>query len=129
MTDVERIVVSDIIRAVTKFSKRIDLQNTQHLDTAIAGEIIIQIALSDAPTVIVDGIRQISIVNKILEHFSDIEMVWLEVPTEERKRRYSARKDRKDDQPFEIVDNKPIELECQKIYEILKDRLKVINNY
>ena len=56
-------------------------------------------------------------------------MVWLEVPVEERKRRYENRKDIKDVESFEIADNKPIELECQRIFDTFKDKLTIINNY
>ena len=40
-----------------------------------------------------------------------------------------ARKDDKDTEAFEIADNKPIELECQKIYETFKDKLQIIHNH
>jgi hypothetical protein len=79
--------------------------------------------------IIIDGIRQVSIVNKILEVYPDAELVWLEVPTEERKRRYESRKDIKDVEPFEVADNKPIELECQNIFSTFTDKIKIINNY
>ena len=79
--------------------------------------------------VIVDGIRQASIVEMVLEHYPYAELVWLEVPVEERKRRYELRKDAKDVESFDIADNKEIELECQKIFTIFNQRLKVIDNY
>jgi hypothetical protein len=80
------------------------------------------------PHVVVDGIRQSSIVDFVLKEFPDAELIWLEVPVRERKRRYEARKDVKDVELFEVADNKPIELECQKIYSIFKDKLRIINN-
>ena len=79
--------------------------------------------------IVVDGIRQVSIVSRVLSVYPDAELTWLECPTEERKRRYENRKDAKDTQPFEIADNKPMELECQTIYSIFKDRLTIINNH
>jgi hypothetical protein len=79
--------------------------------------------------IVVDGIRQVSIVDRILSAYPDAELVWLEVPVEERKRRYDNRKDVKDVEPFEIADNKPIELECQKIFDTFRDKLTIINNY
>jgi hypothetical protein len=77
----------------------------------------------------VDGIRQVSIVNKVLEYYPAAELIWLEVPVEERKRRYENRKDVKDVELFEIADNKPIELECQNIFSTFRDKLTIINNY
>lgn len=125
------IVVSNLVRAIVNSTSRDALQNSMHLDEQIAESILYTIGgvYEQYDTIVVDGIRQISIVNKVLEYYPNAELVWLEVPTEERKRRYESRKDAKDVEPFEIADNKSIELECQKIYEILKDKLKVINNY
>ncbi len=101
-----------------------------HLHEQIAEAIIKVIdSVSDREKVIiVDGIRQVQIVEKVLEHHPYANMIWLEVPTEERKRRYEARKDAKDVEPFDIADNKKIELEGQEIYSIFKERIKVINN-
>jgi hypothetical protein len=76
----------------------------------------------------VDGIRQASIVHEILKHYPDAELVWLSVEDSERKRRYESRKDAKDVEPFVIADNKPIELECQNIYETYRDKLIIIDN-
>jgi len=76
---------------------------------------------------IVDGIRQASILKRLSAAYPG-EIVWLEVPTEERKRRYESRKAEKDTEPFEVADNKPIELECQNIYSIFKEQLRIINN-
>jgi hypothetical protein len=122
-----RIVVSNLVRAIINSSSREELQNTMHLDHLIAQSIIQNIDLA-CEHVVVDGIRQVSIVNTILEHYPNAELVWLEVSIEERKRRYETRKDIKDVEPFDIADNKAIELECQKIYSIFKERLKIINN-
>ena len=128
-----RIVVSDVVRYLIKSTDRDKLQETSHLDTLIADKII---ELLDAAcktdwddAYIVDGIRQVSIVDRILSVYPEAELIWLEVPTEERKRRYEARKDIKDVESFEIADNKAIELECQKIFEVFRERLTIINNY
>jgi hypothetical protein len=130
--DVEcKIIVSNIVRSLVSSDNREALQNSMHLDNRIAEAILqnIETSLDYYNEVLVDGIRQITIVDRILQVFPHAELIWLDVPVEERKRRYEARNAEKDTEPFEIADNKPIELECQKIYEILKDKLKVINNY
>jgi len=127
-----RISVSAIVRNLTGPGTRSDLQNTRSLDSLIANTIVSDIhrleGLEHCDDIIVDGIRQLSIVEKVLKHFPDALLVWLEVPTEERKRRYEARKDGRDTEPFEVADNRPIELECQKIYETYKDRLVIVDN-
>ena len=128
--DSYRIVVSNLVRGITNSASREDLQNTMHLDDKIAEAIIMTIdyAIDEHPHVVVDGIRQASIVEKVLQHYPKAELVWLEAPVQERKRRYEARKDAKDVEAFEIADNKPIELECQNIFSIFKEQLRIINN-
>lgn len=133
-----RIVVSNIVRDLMKSDDREKLQNSLHLDERIAEEII---GVLDATTtciekgiikrrpIIVDGIRQSTIVDKILEWYPDSTLVWLNVPDARRKQRYENRKDAKDTEPFDVADNKPIELECQKIFSIFEERLEIINNY
>ena len=131
LPDASRIIVSNIVRAIVNSSSRDALQNSLHLDEQIAESILytMDYALEYNSEVIVDGIRQVSIINKVLEYYPDAELVWLEVPTEERKRRYESRKDIKDVESFEIADNKEIELECQNIFSTFKDKLTIINNY
>ena len=128
-----RIVVSDIVRGIVSSSNRDALQDSMHLDSRIAEGLIITInrALEADPykPIIIDGIRQVSIVDQVLTNFPNAELIWLEVPTEERKRRYKARGDERDIESFEIADNQPIELECQKIFSTFKDKLTIINNY
>ena len=128
--DSYRIVASNLVRGIVNSASREDLQNTMHLDDTIAESIIMTIdyVIDENPHVVVDGIRQASIVEKVLQHYPNAELVWLEVPVEERKRRYEARKDAKDVEAFEIADNKPIELECQNIFSIFKEQLRIINN-
>ena len=128
----KRFVVSDIVKNIISSNNRDALQNSLHLDSQIGTTLINNIyiaSMANREYIVVDGIRQVSIVDRILNAYPEAELVWLEVPTEERKRRYENRKDAKDVEPFEIADNKPIELECQKIYSIFKDQLQIIKNY
>lgn len=133
-----RIIVSNIVRDLMKSDDREKLQNSLHLDERIAEEIIgvldatstcIEKGIIKRKPIIVDGIRQSTIVDKILEWYPDSTLVWLNVPDDQRKKRYENRKDAKDTEPFDIADNKPIELECQKIFSIFEERLEIINNY
>ena len=125
-----RVVVSNLVRSIVDSTSREELQNTMHLDQKIANSILntLDYIVDEHPHVVVDGIRQASIVHEVLKHYPDAELVWLEVPVEERKRRYESRKDRKDVEPFDVADNKPIELSCQEIFSIFKEQLRIINN-
>ena len=129
-----RIQVSNLVRSLIADSAatRDQLQNTLYLDRLITERILQCIDIYDSAyglDIIVDGIRQVSIVEKVLEKYPDAELVWLEVPDEERRRRYESRGDAKDVEPFDIADNKTIELECQNIFLTFKDKLTIINNY
>jgi len=128
--DVRRLMVSDIVRNVVRSNDREKLQNSMHLDEHILEGLSMCISYDMEMVVeelIVDGIRQPSILDKLIAMYPG-EIVWLEVPLEERKRRYEARGAEKDTEVFEVADNKAIELECQKIYSIFSKQLKVINN-
>lgn len=128
----KRIVVSDIVKSIVSSTNRDALQNSMHFDNQIGTALINSIyiaTMANREHIVVDGIRQVSIVDRVLQAYPDAEMIWLEVPTEERKRRYLTRQDVKDVEPFEVADNKAIELECQRIFDTFKDRLTIINNY
>ena len=129
-SEVRRLMVSDIVRNVVRSNDREKLQNSMHLDEQILEGLSICIDYDiemGVEELIIDGIRQPSILKRLLAVYGG-EIVWLEVPLEERKRRYEARGAEKDTEPFEVADNKAIELECQKIYSIFSKQLKVINN-
>ena len=132
-----RIVVSDIVRSLVRSNARDQLQNTMDMDMAISDGILneLQTTLTSIDSgvlkrepIVVDGIRQSSIVQKIVEQYPDCDLVWLQVPTQKRRSRYESRKHEKDVESFDIADNKPIELECQKIYDNYKEQLQVIYN-
>ena len=128
--EARRLMVSDIVRNVVNSGDRERLQNSMHLENDILHGLAMCIDYDiemGVEELIVDGIRQPSILERLSAEYPG-EIVWLEVPTEERKRRYEARGAEKDTEPFEVADNKPIELECQKIYSIFTKQLKVINN-
>lgn len=128
----KRFVVSDIVKNIISSNNRDALQNSLHLDSQIGTTLINNIyiaSMANREHIVVDGIRQVSIVDRILDAYPEAELVWLEVPVEERKRRYEARKDVKDVESFEVADNKEIELECQKVFDTFRNKLTIINNY
>ena len=128
--EARRLMVSDIVRNVVRSNDRERLQNSMHLENDILSGLAMCIDYDmemGVQELIIDGIRQPSILERLSAVYPG-EIVWLEVPLEERKRRYETRGAEKDTEPFEVADNKPIELECQKIYSIFSKQLKVINN-
>ena len=133
-----RVVVSNIVRKLINSNDRSQLQNTQHLDQQIAHKIVSRIesyemliskGILKKHNIVIDGIRQPSIVHHILERYPQAILVWLEVPTDTRKERYERRADVKDVESFEVADNKAIELEGQNIFSIFRERLQIINNH
>jgi hypothetical protein len=129
--EARRLMVSDIVRNVVNSNDRERLQNSMHLENDILEGLSMCIDYDiemDVQELIIDGIRQPSILKRLSTVYPG-EVVWLEVPLEERKRRYEARGAEKDTEPFEVADNKPIELECQNIYDTFKTKLFIINNY
>ena len=136
-TNAHRIVVSDIVRKLINSNDRSQLQNTQHLDEQIAEEILRQMEtynyqmshnLLKVHNIVVDGIRQPSIVKCILKQHPEANLIWLDVPEETRRRRYEIRNAKKDTESFDEADNKPIELEGQKIFSIFEDQMEIIYN-
>ena len=128
--EARRLMVSDIVRNVVNSNDRERLQNSMHLENDILDVLAMCIDYDmemGVEELIIDGIRQPSILERLSAEYPG-EIVWLEVPLEERKRRYEARGAEKDTEPFEVADNKPIELECQRIFSIFKEQLTVINN-
>lgn len=128
----KKIVTSDVVREIIGKTSRSDLQQTSHLDTTIATELCnrIDYFLSINTQVIVDGIRQRSIVEHLLSKFNDVEMVWLEVSDDVLKQRFLARKDIKDDQTFEDAYEKDSNLGLKELEIWLKQNsnVKVINH-
>ena len=130
-SEVKRVKVSNVVRSIINTNDRSKLQDTMHLDRWILDSLIVHISQYKQigeQEIIVDGIRQVSILENLLKIFPG-DVIWLEVPTEERKRRYENRSAEKDTELFNEADNKPIELECREIYNIFKNNLQILNNY
>ena len=97
------IETSTVVKKISGEVSRAGLQNTGSFDTLIAQDIIDTLS-SDKPYVIT-GIRQLSILKMITDTLSadEYEIVLLEVPMEELKRRYINRHEMKDDLVFEDI--------------------------
>jgi len=132
ITKSKRITVSDIVKALSGIQSRSGLQTTQHLDEAIAAELVRQIKANER--VVIDGIRQFSIVQWILREFGaeNILMIWLEVPDDIRKYRFYDRLLAKDDLTFEEADQRDEKLGLTELRSKLdKEYIQytVINNH
>ena len=128
VTKAKRITVSDIVKRVSGKVSRSELQQTQDLDKEIARELIVEINKYDK--VVIDGIRQYSIVVELAAEFGmdNLDLVWLEVPDEIRKYRFSDRSVAKDDITFEEADIRDEKLGLKELAESLKDLYIKINN-
>ena len=129
-----RITVSNIVKRLMQSEDREVLQKSKHLDTIIADEIIEEVDnifgyVDPSPqTIIIDGIRQYSIVEQVQQWLPDniqVEYKWLEVDAVERKRRFEARKDPKDTLTFEEAEKRDNELGLSDLFRILKEQNKI----
>ena len=126
-SDFKHIVVSGIVKRLSKATSRSELTKTQHLDDQIASALISEIQKYDE--VVVDGIRQLSIVKQLIERFGDIvELVWVEVPKAELKQRFEQRKDKKDDTSFEQALEFDSKLGLDEVERFMKKHGTVIRN-
>lgn len=127
-----KIVTSDVVKHITGKNTRSELHKTAHLDQEIATELVARIKtlLDKNCKVIVDGIRQRTIVEYVLNNFSDVKMVWLEVPNDVLKQRFLSRNDNKDDQTFEEAYQKDSILGLRDLEGWLKqdNKVEIINH-
>lgn len=128
ITKAKHITVSDIVKRVSGATTRSTLQQTQDLDEAIAVELVREI--EKYGRVVVDGIRQKSIVDWLLRHFrrDNILMIWLDTPDEIREYRFRDRVIAKDDISFEQADQKDAELGLTELQQSLKKQYVIVNN-
>ena len=124
----KRITVSDIVKRVSGKATRSELQDTAHMDVLIAHELAIE--CKNYNKVVIDGIRQVSIVEGLITHFGkeNIDMIWLEVPDDIRKHRFYGRSISKDDIGFEEADKRDEKLGLLELQNKLKSSYIVINN-
>lgn len=95
------IKVSDIVKDIAGATTRQELQNTKDYDLAIAKQLtdIVLLKSNTNNKIVVDGIRQPSIVEYLLKHLGrswEIDMVWLDTAIEECRRRFYVRAQQRD---------------------------------
>ena len=128
VTKAKRITVSDIVKRLSGMTSRSQLSTTADLDESIAIELCKEIKRYDK--VVIDGIRQYSIVFELVLEFGrdEIEMIWLEVPDEVRRHRFYDRAIAKDDMTFEMSNELDDKLGLADLQEKLKDVYTIVNN-
>ena len=128
VTKAKRITVSDVVKRVSGKISRSELQNTAHMDQEIIKELCAEV--SKYNKVVIDGIRQHSIVMGLATEYglSEIDMVWLEVSDDIRKYRFRDRAISKDDITFEEADARDEKLGLKELQDKLKDSYIIINN-
>jgi hypothetical protein len=128
VTKAKRITVSDIVKRVSGKATRSELQTTQDLDEQISAELITEIQKYDK--VIIDGIRQHSIVWNLVNKFGkpNIDMLWLEVADDVRRYRFYDRAIAKDDISFEQADERDEKLGLSYVAKVFENWYIKINN-
>ena len=122
------IVVSDIVKQLVGSSNRSKLTNTQSLDKQISDSLISKIKPLDK--VVVDGIRQLSIIKAIVNKFGEqsVNLIWLDVPNSILKQRFDNRDDAKDDLTFNQALKKDEQLGLNQVEQYIRANGIVINN-
>lgn len=119
--------VSDIVKSISGFNKRSELHTTKDLDTQIADELIS--IISHHNPIVIDGIRQLSIVKRIQDAFGDgVDLQWLDVPQHELERRYNSRQDKKDDQDFNTALQRDRDLGLDDVEQHFRQHGTIIDN-
>jgi len=123
------ITTSDIVKKVSGKHTRGDLQKTADFDVQIADEMITFIKKNKSS--IIDGIRQKSIVDKIISTFGNdqIDLIWLDVPSDIRKARFTSRSRDNDDQGFEKAEAGDSALGLDDLEAHYRSMSNIINNY
>lgn len=122
------IATSDVVKRVSGFTTREELQSTMSMDSLIVDEMINDI--TEHTKVVIDGIRQQSIIDGLIYHYgkSKIDIIWLDVSDEIRKSRYANRGDAKDTKPFDSAEAGDVKLGINQVEQFAKQYGKTILN-
>ncbi len=127
-----QIDIGQVVREITKTNKRI---HNKDLDKEIIRALEYRFCAFSETKFVITGIRQLSVLLYVLEHYipADRELIYLEVPEEELKRRYINRQSEKDRGiHFEDVIKRDNDLGLGEIEEFLKQEpelFTIIKNY
>lgn len=127
-----QIDIGFLVKEITKTNQRI---HNKDLDKEIIRQLDYRLdGFQNVPiNFIITGIRQLSILKYLIsQYISEVELIWLDVPDEELKRRFINRQSEKDKGfTFEEVIKRDSELGLGEIEEFIKqnDIFKIIKNY
>lgn len=123
------VTTSDIVKSVSGKTTRDELQQTSDKDQLILTRMIQTI--TEQQPIVVDGIRQRSIVEGILTHFGKdtVELIWLEVPKDIRKERFHQRKASKDTKSFEVSEAGDVQLGLNDVESYVKPMSKIVDHF
>lgn len=129
--DYFHVATSTVVKSVGKTGPyRTELYKTKQLHTRI-GEGLVSLAL-DNPKIIIDGIRQVEVLDYLIQAFglNAIDLIWLEVPTEIRKKRFYSRNSEKDSLiTFEQGEQGDIDLGIETLYQKYYNKFIIHKNY
>lgn len=122
----KHVVVSDIVKSIINSSNRADLQQTKHLDQNIIEQC--KQIIEQNQYVIFDGVRQLSILGSIVDYCkqrdyaNDIIWVWAQQYT--RQQRFDSRKDIKDTESLQLMDQKDCDLGLREVENFVFNNMK-----
>jgi hypothetical protein len=94
------ISVSSIVKKLSQAQDRVGLQGTAHLAPQIAegveNEVFRAVEEGNVAGIVINGIRQQSILEALLERFPNLRLVWLEAHEAVRERRFTEHVQAKD---------------------------------
>jgi predicted kinase len=126
--DAEVIGVSSVVRELSKFATRSQLMTTKDLDKQIAQTLINRIEKSSNTKIVIDGIRQMTIMQTLEQHFKNQikDVIWLDVPEDVRRQRFDSRKSSKDDQTFDQAIAGDTALGIGDVEQYIRQKHKVV---
>jgi hypothetical protein len=126
--DYHIITISNILRKITGLTKRSDLLMTEDLKEDIFKEIKKEFEGEDK--IIVNGIRQIEVLEYILKDYgdNDIQMYWVDCKDEIRKNRFENRQSNKDNLSIEEADERDNKMGLGEIIEKYGNEMIRIDN-
>lgn len=121
--------VSSVVKQLANTQVRSELAKTADMDQLIIQELMHQIKAH--PKIVIDGIRQPSIIRAIQDRFGDRvrDVIWLDVPENVRKQRFAARADQKDDASFDIASQGDENLGISDVEQHIRTSGRVVPNH